>query len=386
MSLSLKRRGRHWYAVGQTDGKRVNRSLHTTDRTVAESLKRDLELQVLSHGRLSRILWSKFSEEYLQWIAPQAKPGTLARYTFLVNRFSRFLSDRVILEMQDIQPATLTEFAEVRRQDIHPTRKTPVGPTTISNNMRVLASVFAYAVRCGYLARNPVTFRGLTTQSRRKLPFTERELAVILADDVVIRSPKMRAVVLMFLFSGLRISDVIHFPLESLDLKGRRMIVPTQKRGKTVTLAIHPELATALETHLAHRSALQQSSPLLFSTRAGRPIISLDRDLGRLFKRCGIVNGHPHRFRHTFAVRLLSQGASLYDVAKMLGINARTAERHYTPYVQELQDRAARLINTLKVPTPDLDNVVQFCAPLSTTSDNFGQSQAKAGGRKKGAS
>jgi hypothetical protein len=46
-------------------------------------------------------------------------------------------------------------------------------------------------------------------------------------------------------------------------------------------------------------------------------------------------------------VRLLSQGASLYDVAKLLGIGVGVAEKHYAPYVRELKERGARLIEGL---------------------------------------
>ncbi len=82
--------------------------------------------------------------------------------------------------------------------------------------------------------------------------------------------------------------------------------------------------------------------------------------LCRVFERCGIVKGHPHRFRDTFAVRLLQNGASLYDVAKMLGITQQTAETNYAPYVRELQERATRLISQLTVPG---QKVVQFQVP-----------------------
>jgi site-specific recombinase XerD len=47
-----------------------------------------------------------------------------------------------------------------------------------------------------------------------------------------------------------------------------------------------------------------------------------------LGKRAGIGGAHPHRFRDTFAVDMLSRGASLYDVAKMLGDTIDTVEKH----------------------------------------------------------
>jgi integrase/recombinase XerC len=381
MSLSLKRRGRHWYAVGQVNSRRINESLKTKDRTVAEALRRDLELKLLSGGRLSRHLWTDYRDEFLRWIAPQIKSGprsTLSKYTFIVNRLSRFLADHAILELQDIQPATIAQFADERRQDVHPTRKNVVGNEGIKSDMRILHRVFSYAEEVGYLADNPIRMKRLGVTGGKTLPFTDDELAAMLQDDEVSRSPQMRAIVLTFIFTGLRISDVMRFPLKALDLKSSRLILKTQKRGKIVSLSIHPVWHAALEVHLAYRNRAQQASPFIFSTDRGKPMLNLDATLRRIFSRCKIEHGHAHRFRDTFAVRLLAQGASLYDVSKMLGIDMDTAERHYSPYVKELQDRGSRLIASLKVPIPaQTEKVVQFCAPLSATTGQFGEGVAK---------
>jgi hypothetical protein len=43
---------------------------------------------------------------------------------------------------------------------------------------------------------------------------------------------------------------------------------------------------------------------------------------------------------------MLSRGASLYDVAKMLGDTIDTLEKHYTPFVKELRDRVRNILET----------------------------------------
>lgn len=65
-----------------------------------------------------------------------------------------------------------------------------------------------------------------------------------------------------------------------------------------------------------------------------------------LGKRAGVAGAHPHRFRDTLAVDMLSRGASPYDVAKMLGDTIETVERHYTPFVKELRDRVRNILET----------------------------------------
>ena len=53
---------------------------------------------------------------------------------------------------------------------------------------------------------------------------------------------------------------------------------------------------------------------------------------------------HPHRFRDTLAVDMLTRGASPYDVAKMLGDTIETVEKHYTPFVKELRERVRSIL------------------------------------------
>ncbi|MGE0406544.1 MAG: hypothetical protein AB7O65_09605 [Candidatus Korobacteraceae bacterium] len=57
-----------------------------------------------------------------------------------------------------------------------------------------------------------------------------------------------------------------------------------------------------------------------------------------------IRNLHPHRFRDTFAVDMLARGASIYDVAKLLGDTIETVEQHYAEFVNVLQERVRQLM------------------------------------------
>jgi integrase/recombinase XerD len=50
------------------------------------------------------------------------------------------------------------------------------------------------------------------------------------------------------------------------------------------------------------------------------------------------IKGHAHRFRTTFAVRLLEKGVSLESVAALLGNCVKVCEKHYAPWVKSRQD------------------------------------------------
>lgn len=114
----------------------------------------------------------------------------------------------------------------------------------------------------------------------------------------------------------------------------------TQKRGKKVILPVHTELLFALEVERDKRKPTP-ADLVLMNPSTGAPLTRprlCDRMLA-LGHRAGVATAHPHRFRDTLAVDMLTRGASPYDVAKMLGDTIETAEKHYTPFVRELRER-----------------------------------------------
>lgn len=342
--ITLYKRGAVFWSRRCDFGQEIRESLHTRDRDVAKKLLHQMELDLLSGGRLREIRWPDFQKEFLQWIEPQVKPNTVRGYRITAKRFGRFLekhNDKV----RDISPSTINAYLEERKTDKHPSTKRHPGPNGLKFDLRCLRRFFVYAIDCGYMIRNPVRQRNLNPSAGQTLPFTPEELKIMLARKELKKDLRLRAILLTFLHTGLRISDVTMLTKESV--KGEFLVRKTIKRNTIVSLPIHSQLRGALDAHLAAQSPIERSSVYLFATDAGKPIRSLARDLRKFWKRCKIEKAHAHRFRDTFAVRLLEQGASLYDVAKLLGIGSQTADRHYTPYVKELQVRAAKFVESL---------------------------------------
>jgi len=341
-----------FYVQGSHAGRTIKRrSLDTSSREVATERLHRLEKELDTPQ--TRGSWNELVELFFSSVS-SLKPRTAVKYRFVAQRFATFLERRAIVKPGEITAAILAEYITDRATDIHPKWHTPIGNEGIKSDLRCLRRFFLFAVSNEYMTGNPIRQRQLDSSISPSSPFTPEEVSRML--QYAHNRPQRGApidlypILLTFLRTGLRISDVIHFPKTAINAGAGQIIITTQKRGKVVYIPLTTDLKTALEAHASTLTATQLRSPWLFSTRFGKPITNLDGYLRRFWIQAGIDKAHAHRFRDTFAVELLQHGASLYDVAKLLGITHAVAERHYTPYVKTLQERARSIMQTL----PDL--------------------------------
>lgn len=150
----------------------------------------------------------------------------------------------------------------------------------------------------------------------RKLPtwLTGPERKKILNLDL---SPRDKAIIATFLYTGLRSNELRLLDVEDIDFEAMTLFVRFGKRSKQRIVPLHTEAGAALEAHLAGRT----TGPLFESNRGQR--ISYDR-LHSLVVELGQLAGlrkelHPHALRHSFAVSLLDAGVDLETIRDLMG-------------------------------------------------------------------
>ena len=147
------------------------------------------------------------------------------------------------------------------------------------------------------------------------------------------RQRQVRAFVLVLRYTGLRIGDAVALRKESVQKE--KLILRTAKTGTNVWLPLKQEVIKGL-------AELPCAGGLYFWSGAGAlksAISSWHRSMNTLFRLAG-VKGHPHQFRHSFSVDLLSKGVSIEDVAALLGHSSSLiTARHYNAFVKVRQER-----------------------------------------------
>lgn len=219
-----------------------------------------------------------------------------------------------------------------------------LAPVTTQKRLEMLRGIFRFCVDSGWIDRNPAKgVRLPIVKHKPTLPFTEEEMEKILwaADTIREIHPqmnkgiekKMRALILLMRYSGLRISDAV--TLTKNRITEDKLFLYQAKTDEPVWVPLPEIVLKALE------EIAETGRPYYFWTGTSKlrhaPTKWQER-LQKLFVIAGIPDGHSHRFRDTFAVSLLEKGVPLETVSMLLGhTSIKTTEKHYAPWVKSRQ-------------------------------------------------
>ena len=171
------------------------------------------------------------------------------------------------------------------------------------------------------------------------MPLTRKEVTTILAacDDYPDKrnAVRLRALVLLLRYSGLRIGDAVTLPRDRIT--DGKLFLYTAKSGTAVYCPLPSFVTTALE-------AIPTAEKYFFWTGKSKiksAIGDWQRSLKRLFVLAEVPAAHAHRFRDTFSVELLQAGVPIERVSVLLGHQSvRVTEKHYNAWTLARQEQA----------------------------------------------
>jgi site-specific recombinase XerD len=316
------------WVEGTLRGEHIRRSLDMRSWEATQDLLREWE----SRGPKRALMTVEDAiEKFLEDAqARELADATIGKRKVLLARLKAFAREAGVKYVSQLGPDEIRTFRASWKDS----------PVTAAKNLERMRSFFRFCVGMKWVDENPAAMlRPPRFHQTPTLPFTEEEWAAILA--AVERYPtrnsygidsraRLRAFLLVLRYSGLRIRDVVCLLRDRI--QDGKLMLYTQKTGQAVFVPLPPVVTEALDTCAGGR--------LPFWSGSGNPksaVADWQRSLRRLFKLAGVESGHAHRFRDTFAVRLLEKGVPLESVAVLLGNSLKIAEKHYAPWVKSRQ-------------------------------------------------
>ena len=267
----------------------------------------------------------------------------------LQKQLQPFCQRKGIDAVSEVTTEVLDEFRAGRQLSL----------TTSARELETLRQFLAFCEARRWISDNPA--KRIKTPKNIKpepvVPYTAAEVEKMLEASALIGKTdyerlRARAMVLLLRHTALRISDVAL--LERTRIDDGMILLHTHKTGATIRLPIPNELQAALEAVPVSRGTDHKTSKHFFTNGAAsvRTAISIaERCLRSVFKKSGVADAHAHRFRHTMATEILTNGGTMRDVADVLGISESIAAKHYAKWDQGRQDRIASLMHSIQLGT-----------------------------------
>ena len=247
------------------------------------------------------------------------------------------------MTMDKIDKAFCQEYIDYLLTEYRPKGKR-VSNFTLHTYYRILNGALNAAVRADIIKSNP--FTKINNSDKIRLPESKRSYMTIEEVRALIATPmKNEAVKQAYLFScfcGLRISDIIGLRWKDVfvDRGQYRLAVSMQKTKEPLYLPISDE---ALKW-LPQRGGAKDDDFIFPLTHEG----TINNILQKWAKAAGVTKHISfHVARHTHATMMLTLGADLYTVSKLLGHKNIATTQIYAKIVDKKKEEAISLIPNL---------------------------------------
>lgn len=265
--------------------------------------------------------------------------STVAQYKWGLDRFLLHCGDKKIT---DYKINDFRSYLTWLRTEYKPNRKSgntdPLSSGSLFNAWKAIRSFYLWACQEYQFPRPDLDWKRPRFEYPEIIPFTKDEINAILnaseytaSAKTVNRKPfKMRrhtskrdrAIILLLLDSGIRVSECARLKISDINLiVGEIHVQPFQssRKSKPRTVPISPLTCKSISQYISLRDYSNQD--LLFITRNKQPMNkdSIRLMLNEIGKRANVSDVNPHRFRHTFAIQYLRNGADIFTLKKILG-------------------------------------------------------------------
>ena len=317
-----------WYYNGRLLREKVGKSKEAAQMRLSEIVRKLETGQFSLHSDAPLVSLIKSFRESLD-TEPHSE-SYKRRLGNIFNNFERYFNEEKIERLNQVDFPILDKYVTKRiNQD-------GIAPKTANMEIDLLRRMFDHAVKYKFISESPA--RDLKRKRvTRKEPryFTHEEIELLLEN-----AGKYEAFFMVLLHTGLRASDAGNLTWSDIDLEKNFIRVIQEKTDRRLTIPINDALRSYLLDYATE-------TPKLF------PFLDNDkkREKVRRFIQ-GILRGAEcdwkgvgcHTFRHTFASHLVINGASIYDVQKLLGHKSIYMTQIYAHLSEDATRRAVDLL------------------------------------------
>jgi len=268
---------------------------------------------------------------------------TVKEYNSDLKLLSRYLREKK--NLKDTQPLSVSSIDKFDLGDFLAdlVLERNNDPKTRNRKLFALRSFFQFLVRQEVISDDPTrAFRSSKTRTSTEPIYLRLPQARVFMDAIENSGFKTAirdlAIMKLFLYCGLRLSELINLDLKDLHLDEDPTVKVLGKGNKERRVPLHAEVSTTLKEYLPWRNELvpkgKDSNALFLSLRKRRiNPRTIQMMVKKYAKKSGLENVSeitPHKLRHTFASLLYKETKDLRVLQEILGHSSVSTTQIYT--------------------------------------------------------
>lgn len=251
--------------------------------------------------------------------------------------------------LADVTPSLLAACRDKLGREIT-VRRTQRSPASVVRYMAALSHAFTIAVKeWGWLEDSPMRKVTKPKESRGRVRFlSDDERPPLLKACKESSNPYLYHAVVLALSTGMRYSEIMGLTWDNVDLNRGRAILHETKNGERRAVAI---TGHALEILKELGKVRRIDSSLLFPAKETRPQkpqkpMDIRTAWEAAVKKAGLDDFRFHDLRHSAASYLAMNGASLAEIAEVLGHKTLQMVKRYAHLSEGHTARVVESMNT----------------------------------------
>ena len=255
-------------------------------------------------------------EEFIQYLSHvrNYSPLTISNYASDLKLFYGFLDENLeIYDLEDIDDFAIIKFITYTKRDLGNS------PYASARKLRCLKSLFRYAQERNYIQLNPTaTIREPKIEKNIPTYLTLDETKTLLNSIDGKFEDRDLAIFMIFLFCGLRVSELSNIDLGDIDFIEETLKV-TGKGNKQRLIPLNEVVINAIEDYIEVRPPSSSSALFLSYRKTRLSVRGIQKIVKGYVKKSGIKKDiSPHMLRHTCATMLYDEG-TLLELKELLG-------------------------------------------------------------------
>ena len=254
---------------------------------------------------------------YRREVLPQKRPSTIPDQIRQLQWWQAHLGHYLLA---NVTPALIVEHRNIL------THGRANG--TVNRYLAVLSHAFTMAVReWQWCDDNPIQKISKPKEPRGRVRFlSDNERQCLLDACKVSRNSSLYTIVVLALSTGARRGELLSLHWSDVNLKRGMLIFRDTKNGETRSV---PLTGYALEVLTQHAKIRRLETTLVFPNDRGTKPASIREAWEYAVKRAGLTNFRFHDLRHSYASYLAMHGASLLEIAELLGHKTLAMVKRY---------------------------------------------------------